>query len=179
MIFLIIFVVIIGALTLAYSIYLLDTAAGKDLPTTNKALDEIVKIISDVAPETSQFVDFGSGKGQFGVRLAQKLKKPVLGYEKNSVRVFFSNLRAKLFGANAKFINKNFLKEKIELSPDTVLYTYIAWHLMPILENLLKSQGFKGYLITNTSRLPNIQPIKKIQVHPEDLYFEVLHIYKF
>jgi SAM-dependent methyltransferase len=151
-----------------------------DLPTSKKAILEVVKIIKKYAPDASNFYDLGCGHGRVVLEIKKEMPNlNVYGIDKNPIRIFFAKIKTLILKRKIHFINEDIFK--INLSGADILYTYLWYDLMPVLEEKVKKELKKGAIvITNTSHFSNLKPIETIRVHPEikDENFEKLFVYK-
>ncbi|MDI6591454.1 MAG: hypothetical protein QME61_00720 [Patescibacteria group bacterium] len=151
--------------------------AGHDLPTSQKAIKKIIKIIKKRKYEKANFYDLGCGRGD--VVFAIKKNFPdfsVQGIEKRSLQIFFTKFR-NFFLRRDIIFQKNDLFE-ISLEKADIIYTYLRYDLMPEIEKKLKNELKKGVLvITNTTSFPNWQPEEIHIVHPKQPNFEKLFVY--
>jgi SAM-dependent methyltransferase len=151
-----------------------------DLPTSKKAILEIVKIIKKYAPDASNFYDLGCGHGRVVLEIKKEMPNlNVYGIDKNPIRIFFAKIKALILKRKIHFVNENIFN--INLSQADILYTYLWYDLMPVLEEKVKKELKKGaVVITNTSHFSNLKPIETIRVHPKikDENFEKLFVYK-
>jgi SAM-dependent methyltransferase len=151
-----------------------------DLPTSKKAILEVVKIIKKYAPDASNFYDLGCGYGRVVLEIKKEMPNlNVYGIDKNPIRIFFAKIKALILKRKIHFINENVFN--INLSQADILYTYLWYDLMPVLEEKVKKELKRGAIvITNTSHFSNLKPIETIRVHPKikDENFEKLFVYK-
>jgi len=172
-----------GIFTVLFFIFMLDSLIkAHDLPTNGRTLRYLIKVISEMKPEsdTNTFYDLGCGHGI--VTLAVKKRFPFLkvyGIDHNAIRIFFAKLRVIISGQKI-----NFKKEDIfqtDLRDADMIYTYLWYDLMPLLEKKLQKELKKGaVIITNTSSFPGWQPVKKIitcQKTSKPADFETLFVY--
>lgn len=176
-----IFLIIILLVFLFYFIFALDNLIfSHDLPTSKKAILNIVKIIKKHKSNALNFYDLGCGRGR--VVLAIKKEIPnlnVYGIDKNIFRIFSSKLKAFFLKRKINFIRENIFN--LNLSEADVIYTYLWYDLMPILEKKLQKELKKGAIvITNTSHFPNWMPKEIINTwdNIKDSKFEKLFVYE-
>jgi SAM-dependent methyltransferase len=180
-IFFVSILIIFLIITLLYFVFMLDILIfAHDLPTSKKAILEVVKIIKKYAPDASNFYDLGCGHGRVVLKIKKEMPNlNVYGIDKNPIRIFFAKIKALILKRKIHFINENVFN--INLSQADILYTYLWYDLMPVLEEKVKKELKKGAIvITNTSHFSNLKPIETIKVHPEikDENFEKLFVYK-
>ena len=180
-IFFVSILIIFLIITLLYFVFMLDILIfAHDLPTSKKAILEIVKIIKKYAPDASNFYDLGCGHGRVVLEIKKEMPNlNVYGIDKNPIRIFFAKIKALILKRKIHFINENVFN--INLSQADILYTYLWYDLMPVLEEKVKKELKRGAIvITNTSHFSNLKPIETIRVHPKikDENFEKLFVYK-
>jgi len=180
-IFFVSILIIFLIITLLYFVFMLDILIfAHDLPTSKKAILEVVKIIKKYTPDASNFYDLGCGHGRVVLEIKKEMPNlNVYGIDKNPIRIFFAKIKALILKRKIHFINENIFN--IDLSQADILYTYLWYDLMPVLEEKVKKELKKGAIvITNTSHFSNLKPIETIRVHPEikDENFEKLFVYK-
>jgi len=180
-IFFVSILIIFLIITLLYFVFMLDILIfAHDLPTSKKAILEVVKIIKKYAPDASNFYDLGCGHGRVVLEIKKEMPNlNVYGIDKNPIRIFFAKIKALILKRKIHFINENVFN--INLSQADILYTYLWYDLMPVLEEKVKKELKRGAIvITNTSHFSNLKPIETIRVHPKikDENFEKLFVYK-
>ncbi|MGB9608939.1 MAG: class I SAM-dependent methyltransferase [Minisyncoccia bacterium] len=176
-----IFFLIFLIFAVIYLIFILDILIfGHDLPTSQKAILEIIKIINKYNPQAKNFYDLGCGHGKVVLKIKKSFPRlEVFGIDKNKFRIFISKIKALFFGVKINFISANIFN--LNLKAADVVYTYLWYDLMPILEEKLKKELKPGAIvITNTSHFLNWQPIEIINTWPnnKDPKFEKLFVYK-
>jgi SAM-dependent methyltransferase len=180
-IFLTIISIIFLILAIFYFVFMLDILIfGHNLSTSKKAILEVVKIIKKHAPKALNFYDLGCGHGKVVLEIKKEMPNlNVYGVDKNLIRIFFSKIKALILKRKINFINENIFN--IDLSKADILYTYLWYDLMPVLEEKIKKELKKGAIvITSTSHFYNLKPIETVRVYPEikDENFEKLFVYK-
>lgn len=153
---------------------------GHDLATSRRASRALVKIISRYKPDAKNFYDLGCGRGT--LVLAVKRRLPYLmayAIDNNGIRIFFAKLKSSFLGQKINFKKQDIFKT--DLKDADVVYTYLWYDLMPLLEKKLRKELKQGAIvITNTSNFPNWKPMEKVITCPK-IYkmpdFETLFIY--
>jgi SAM-dependent methyltransferase len=177
-IFLILLLILIG-----YAAFILDSIIlGHDLPTSKESIKKIKEVILKFKPNASNFYDLGCGRGT--VVLAIKKQLPYLNVyaiDKNFLRIFLAKLKAFVLRKKINFVNQDIFE--IDLSNADIIYTYLYYDLMPLLEKKLQKEAKpETLIITNTSHFLNWQPITTINTWPEGKFknknFEKLFVYK-
>ena len=164
---------------------------GHDLATSQRAIKALIKIISRHKPDAKNFYDLGCGRGT--LVLAVKRKLPCLrvyGIDNNEIRIFFARLKSIFLGQKINPVRNvisngvNFKKQDIfetNLENADIVYTYLRYNLMPLLEKKLQDElKQSAIVITNTSNFPNWKPIEKIITYPKVSKmpdFETLFVY--
>jgi SAM-dependent methyltransferase len=180
-IFLTIISIIFLILAIFYFVFMIDILIfAHNLPTSKKAILEVIKIIKKYNPKALNFYDLGCGHGKVVLEIKKEMPNlNVYGVDKDGIRIFFAKIKALILKRKINFINENIFN--IDLSKADVLYTYLWYDLMPILEEKVKKELKKGsIIITNTSHFSNLKPIETVRVHPKikDENFEKLFVYK-
>jgi SAM-dependent methyltransferase len=174
--------VFIGIGVLLYFIFLIDIfIRGHDLPTSTHATKALVEIIKKEKPDTRIIYDFGCAYGSLALRLKKAFPHSVVcGIDNDAVRIFFASLRSLLCGRKVYFKKQNIFT--VDVSDADVVYTYLWYDRMPVLEKKLQQELKKGALvITNTSHFSAWQPIKRVVTYtkPSKLPdFETLFVYR-
>ncbi len=151
-----------------------------DLATSRRAIKTIYKIISDYNLDAGNFYDLGCGRGTLVLAIKKSFPDfSVWGVDKNIVRIFFAKLKAWLLGRKINFKRRDILKmDASDLQNADIIYTYLWYDLMPLLEKKLKNNLKKGtIIITNTSNFPNWQPKETHITYPKNPEFEKLFVY--
>jgi SAM-dependent methyltransferase len=166
-----------------YAVFILDSIIlSHDLPTSKNAIYKIKDIILKFSPQASNFYDLGCGRGTVVLNIKKHLPNlKVYGIDKNPLRIFIAKLKAIFLRRKINFIKKNIFD--IDLSNAQIIYTYLYYDLMPILEEKIKKEAKSGTLIiTNTSHFLNWQFIAIIDTWDKkdlkDKNFERLFVYK-
>ncbi len=162
---------------LLFFVFILDLLKGHDLPTSKLAIKSLVKIMSYYKPGACRFYDLGCGRG--AVVLAVKKELPaftVYGIDNNIIRIFFSKLKSKLLRLKINFKKMDIFQ--IDLRDADVIYAYLWYDLMPLLEKKLQKELKKGSIVvTNTSSFPTWKPVKTYILCPKNPHFEKLFVY--
>lgn len=148
------------------------------MPSSKKARQAMLQLISDSGVETGPIFELGSGWGSLLIPLAKKYpQRKIIAYELSIVpwltTVIFKNL---LGLKNIELYRKNFLHA--DLSSASVILCYLYPKGMQAIEHKIMSQsGQLEYLISNNFALSSRQPIKTIQLN--DFYKSPIYLYKF
>ena len=163
---------------LAYVVFALDSLIrGQDLPTSDRAIENIGRIISEFKKENGKFYDLGCARGKLAVRLKTKFPDlEVWAIDKSLVRLFFARIRALFWKRKINFLRNDIFR--LDLSQADVVYAYLWWDLLPMLEKKLQEELRPGSLIIcNTSHLLSWK-LKEVRItHPEQPDFEKLFVY--
>ena len=177
--FLFLFFLIITALL--FLIFILNSSIfGHDLPTSKRATIALAKIIQQYKPNAKILYDLGCAHGNLSLRLKKILPQlNIYGIDNSAIRIFFAKLQAKFLKRNVYFKKQDIFK--IDLHNADVIYLYLWYDLMPLLEKKLQKElKQNAMVITNTSHFQNWQPIKKIITYPKISKmpdFETLFVY--
>ena len=108
-IFFVSILIIFLIITLLYFVFMLDILIfAHDLPTSKKAILEVVKIIKKYAPDASNFYDLGCGHGRVVLEIKKEMPNlNVYGIDKNPIRIFFAKIKALILKRKIHFINEN------------------------------------------------------------------------
>jgi len=171
-------------LTLILTLFIIFAAdsllVGHDLATSRKAIKLICKIIADYGKERGNFYDLGCGRGTLALVIKKNLPQiKVLAVDKNPIRIFLAKLKMFFLWRKINFKQKNILEmDARDLQNADVVYTYLWYDLMPILERKLKDSLRDGAIvITNTSSFLNWRPASTHIVHLSNPEFEKLFVY--
>jgi len=158
---------------------------GHDLPTSQKAIKKIIKIISETPHQNwwgadqnnLEFYDLGCGRGNVLIAIKKAFPQfSVIGIEKNPLQTFFAKLKTFLLRQDILFQKIDLFKVNLEKAD--IIYAYLWYDLMPDLEKKLKNELKKGaIIITNTSSFPNWQPEEIYLTHSKKPDFEKLFVY--
>ena len=174
--------IIIVFLTLSIAILqfilLLDVVlVGHDFATSPKGIEQVGKILKILKKDTGVLYDLGSARGNFAIQLAKVCPNlKIYGVDKSWLRIFYSNIRSKLFGSNVKFICKNIFQANVSLAD--VVYIYLKDSEMPALETKLNSELKSGAMvITNTQSFPTWQVSETYVTYPKKSEYEKMFVY--
>lgn len=152
----------VSGLFLLWLVFVLDSfIKGHDLPTDQREIRTLFKIISE-QKRARNFYDLGCAHG--ALVLCVKRKFPDLSVhaiDNDRVRVFFAKIRAFFLQQKIQFVCADIFN--IDLSNADIVYAYLWYDIMPLLEKKLQKELKTGTLvITNTSSFPTWKPIKEI-----------------
>ncbi|TSC56928.1 MAG: Uncharacterized protein Greene071421_438 [Parcubacteria group bacterium Greene0714_21] len=150
--------------TLLFLIIMIESLLrGHDLPTNSKTTESICKIISEYKREASNFYDLGCARGALAIRIKRRFPNlSVYAFDNSGIRIVCAKLRALLVRADIRFAQENIFD--VDLGNSDIVYTYLWYDTMPLLEKKLQKELKKGALvIANTSHFPNWEPIKQIE----------------
>jgi len=153
---------------------------GHDLPTSRRATRALADTIRKYKPDAKKFYDLGCAHGTLSLRLKKILPHlEIYAVDNSTVRIFFGKLKDKILRRKINFQKQDIFK--IDLRNADVIYTYLWYDLMPILEKKLQEELKLGaVVITNTSHFQNWQPTEKVVTYPKVSKtpdFETLFIY--
>jgi SAM-dependent methyltransferase len=180
----IVFLFLASLLASAMVLFLLfafdSLALGHDLPTSKRAIRALVKIIQQRRLDARNFYDIGCAHG--GLALAVKKALPYLevyGIDTSAARIFFSRLKAKILRRSVHFCKLDIFNAN--LSSADILYAYLWYDVMPLLEKKLQNELQKGALvITSTSHFSSWKPLCEVVTYPgvsKMPDFETLFVY--
>jgi len=183
MIFLLIFGYLLSGLFIIFSsfyfLFLFNSIlmVGHDRPTSKKAIKEIIKIIAKRKSGKKVFYDLGCGRGHVLIAVKKVFPKfSVIGVEKRRLQIFFGKINTFFHGQNVVFQRGDLFET--DLKDADIVYIYLWDDMMPPLEKKLRKELKKGtFIITNTSSLPNWEPIEARIVHSKKPNFEKLFVY--
>jgi len=153
---------------------------GHDLPTSRRATRALAKTIEKYKPDAKNFYDLGCAHGTLSLQMKKFLPRlDIYGIDNSAVRIFFAKLKSKILRRKISFQKQDIFKT--DLSNVDVVYTYLWYDLMPILEKKLQKELKQGaVIITNTSHFQNWQPAEKVITYPKvsgTPDFETLFVY--
>ncbi len=153
---------------------------GHDLPTSRRATRALARTIEKYKPGARNFYDLGCAHGALSLRIKKILPRlKIYAIDNGAVRIFFANLKSKILKRKINFQKQNIFK--IDLRNADMVYTYLWYDLMPILEKKLQKELRQGaVVITNTSHFQNWQPTEKVATHSKVSKipdFETLFVY--
>jgi|TARA_B100001971_G_scaffold215064_1_gene256967 SAM-dependent methyltransferase len=153
---------------------------GHDLPTSRRGTRALAKTIQKYKPNAKTFYDLGCAHGILSLRMKRILPHlEIQAIDNSAVRIFFAKLKSKILGCRIHFQKQDIFKT--DLRNADVIYTYLWYDLMPILEKKLQKELRQGtVVITNTSHFQNWQPIEEVITYPnvsKSPNFETLFVY--
>lgn len=170
----------ITGLLLFFVLTIESLVRGHDLPTSKRATRALADAIQKYKPDAKVFYDLGCARGTLSLRLKKILPRlEIQGIDNSAVRIFFAKLKSKILRRQINFQKRDIFKT--DLGNADVVYAYLWYDLMPILENKLQKELKQGALIiTNTSHFQDWQLIEKVATYPKASKtsdFEALFIY--
>lgn len=178
-VFIFIFFLLFFIFAIFFFIFALDSISRRhDLPTSRRAIKVLIEIIREYKPDAKNFFDLGCGRGTIVLIIKKNLPYlSVHGVDDSSVRILFSRIKALLFRRNIIFEKNDIFQ--VDMSSADIVYTYLWYDTMPILEEKLKHELKSGAIVvTNTSHFSTWMPIKEFIVHQDKPDFERLFVYK-
>jgi len=166
---------------LLFFVFMIDSLVrGHDLPTSRRATEALVEAIQKYNPSAKTFYDLGCAYGTLSLRLKKILPRfKVYAVDNSLVRVFFAKLRGKILKCKINFQKQDIFKT--DLRNADVIYAYLWYDLMPLLEKKLQKELKQGaVVITNTSHFRDWQPVEKIVTYSgvsKIHNFETLFVY--
>lgn len=153
---------------------------GHDLPTSGRATRALADTIQKYKPDAKVFYDLGCARGTLSLRLKKILPRlDISGIDNSAVRIFFAKLKSRIWRRKTNFQKQDIFKT--DLRNADVVYTYLWYDLMPILEKKLQKELRQGaVVITNTSHFRDWQPTEKTVTYPKVSRtpdFETLFVY--
>lgn len=153
---------------------------GHDLPTSPQTTRVLFEVIKKYKPDAKNFYDLGCAHGTLSLRLKKVLPNfTIYGIDNSYVRIFFAKIKSKILCRDVNFQRQDIFET--DLRNADVVYTYLWYDIMPILEKKLREELKKGSLvITSTSHFKNWEPKEKIATYrkvPKIPNFETLFIY--
>jgi len=173
--------VLFAIFVVLFFVFVIDSILrGHDLSTSKRAIRALVKIISQYKPEANSFYDLGSGRGTLVLAVKRKLPHLVVyGIDNSAIRIFFAELKFRLLNRKVNFKKQDIFQT--DLRNVDIVYTYLWYDLMPLLEKKLQKELKQGAIvITNTSNFPTWKPIQKVVTYPKVSKtpdFETLFVY--
>jgi trans-aconitate methyltransferase len=176
-IFLILLFLLFNIFIVFFLVFTSDSLRGHDLPTSKRAIKALVDIVLKYNPKADKFYDLGCGRGTVVVAIKKELPfLTVCGIDNNTIRIFFSKIKAKILKRKVLFKKQNLFQTN--LSTADIVYTYLWYDLMPPLEKKLQKELKPGAIvITNTSNFPTWKPEKTYITCPKNPDFEKLFVY--
>lgn len=153
---------------------------GHDLPTSRRATRALADTIRKYKPDAKNFYDLGCAHGTLSLRMKKFLPRlEIYAIDNSAVRIFFANLKKKILRRKVSFQKQDIFKA--DLRNADVVYIYLWYDLMPILEKKLQQELKQGaVVITNTSHFQNWQLTEKVITYPKvsgTPDFETLFVY--
>jgi trans-aconitate methyltransferase len=153
---------------------------GHDLATSKKATKVLITLVKKYKPKGNNFYDLGCGHGTLSLQIKKKLPHLyIYAIDNSKLRIMLAKLRNKILRRNINFQKKDIFAT--DLSKAEIVYTYLWYDLMPILEKKLLAELPKGaVVITNTSHFHNWQAIEKVETNNKNFKipnFESLFVY--
>ena len=180
-VFLFLILVLYGVVAATFIVFVLDSAFyGHDLPTSRRAAKALAAAIKRYSPRAKNFYDLGCAHGDLCLRLKKDLPDvAICGIDKGAIRIFFARVKSKILGRKVSFKKRDIFQS--DLSDADVIYTYLWYSLMPVLEKKLQNELKQGaVVITNTSHFQDWQAVEKIITYPKVSKlpdFETLFVY--
>lgn len=175
---------ILGFLVIAMPLFLTlalnSLIRGHDLPTSRRATRALATTIQKYKSDAKTFYDLGCAHGTLSLRLKKILPRlDIYGIDNSTVRIFFAKLKSKILRRKVHFQTRDIFKTDFHNAD--VVYTYLWYDLMPILEKKLQKELKQdAVIITNTSHFQDWQPVEKIITYPKISKtpdFETLFVY--
>lgn len=168
------------ALPLIFVLAIESLIRGHDLPTSRRATRALADIIQKYKPNAKNFYDLGCAHGTLSLRMKTLLPQlEIHGIDNSAVRIFFAKLKGKILRRKIDFQKQDIFKT--DLRNADVVYTYLWYDLMPILEKKLQKELKQGAIVvTNTSHFQNWQLAEKIVTYhkvSKTPDFETLFVY--
>lgn len=153
---------------------------GHDLPISRRATRALADTIKKYKPDAKNFYDLGCAHGTLSLRTKKILPNlEICAIDNSAVRIFFANLKSKILRRKVNFQKQDIFKTNLRNAD--VVYTYLWYDLMPILEKKLQKELQHGAIvITNTSHFRDWQPTEKVVTYPkvsQTSDFETLFVY--
>jgi|TARA_Y100000310_G_C20649716_1_gene798684 SAM-dependent methyltransferase len=176
--------IILGLFVIALPLFLIlvieSLIRGHDLPTSRRATRALADTIRKYKLDVKNFYDLGCAHGALSLRMKKFLPRlKICAIDNSAVRIFFAKLKSKILRRKVNFQKQDIFKA--DLRNADVVYTYLWYDLMPILEKKLQQELKQGaVVITNTSHFQNWQPTEKVITYPKVSStpdFETLFVY--
>lgn len=174
----------IAVLSIAMALLLIfafdSLTRGHDLPTSRRATEALGTIIRRYKPNAKNFYDLGCAHGDLSLAIKKILPGLAIhAVDTSAIRIFFAKLKSRILGRRINFKQQNLFKTSINQAD--VVYTYLWYDLMPLLEKKLQNELRPGAIVvTNTSNFPTWKPIhtvitcSRVSKTPD---FETLFVY--
>jgi 2-polyprenyl-3-methyl-5-hydroxy-6-metoxy-1,4-benzoquinol methylase len=153
---------------------------GHDLPTSRRAMRALASTIQRYNPTAKIFYDLGCAHGTLSLRLKKNLPCfEITAIDNSAIRIFYAKLKSKILRRKINFQKRDIFTT--DLRNADVVYAYLWYDHMPILEKKLQKELKQGALvITNTSHFQDWQPTEKVVTYPKVSKtpdFETLFVY--
>jgi len=168
----------LGIVLLFYFLMSIDSLLGYcDLPTTKRATNQVLEIISEYKKQSGIFYDLGCAKGELAIAVKKRFPQlTVYGIEKNGLRILRARLKAFFLRKKIFFQKKSILD--VDLRNADIVYIYLKQSSMNEIGKKLEKELKDGALvITNTTFFPDWQPIKTYITYPKQPRFEKIFVY--
>ena len=135
---------------------------GCDLPTSKRATKVLVETIKKYKPDAKNFYDLGCAHGTLSLRLKKIFPHlEIYAIDNSAVRIFFATAKSKALGQKINFRKQDIFKT--DLRNADLVYIYLWYDLMPILEKKLQKELRRGaVVITNTFHFQDWKPTEKV-----------------
>ena len=139
------------------------------MPSNTRAQKAMISLIPKPTP--AEFVELGSGWGQFANQLASLYPNTkVIGYERSVLPFLVSKLLYRRNNLDFHFVDF----WQCTYPQGSVLFSYLYPEGMKKLS--ANTQSHQGWLISNTFSLPDHTPMKKLQL--KDRFRSNVYLYK-
>ena len=150
------------------------------MPTSRRATRILAETIKKYKPDAKNFYDLGCAHGTLSLRLKKILPHlEIYAIDNSVVRIFFAAVKSKVLGQKINFQKQDIFKT--DLHNADLVYIYLWYDLMPILEKKLQKELRQGAIvITNTFHFQDWQPTEKVVTSPKGSKtpdFEKLFVY--
>lgn len=153
---------------------------GHDLPTSRRATRVLAEVVRKYKPDAKNFYDLGCAHGTLSLRMKKLLPcLEICAIDNSAVRILLAKLKNKILGRKINFQRQDIFKT--DLYNADIVYTYLWYDLMPILEKKLQKELRQGaVVITNTSHFQDWQPTERVVTYhkvSKTPDFETLFVY--
>jgi 2-polyprenyl-3-methyl-5-hydroxy-6-metoxy-1,4-benzoquinol methylase len=119
---------------------------GHELQTTKRTSKALVNAIKKYKPDAKILYDLGCAHGMLSLRLKKSLAHfEIYGIDNSLIRILFAKLKNKLLRRKINFQKQDIFKT--DLKNADIVYTYLCYDLMPILEKKLQKELKQGEAI--------------------------------
>ncbi len=170
--------VLVVILFFLVSLLFVNRLAGvRCLPTSQRAIKTILRIIDDKKSNGTIFYDLGCGTGEVVISVKKNFPElSVFAIENIWSQIFFAKLKSYFLRKKIIFLRKDLFKENLQKA--NIVYCYLPRNLIPDLEKKLKKELRPNtIIITNTVSFPNWQPIETHITYPKKPDFEKIFVY--